>query len=120
MNRKSLIVGLAIAAAAATVSAESYTEYNTPFVSTAPRAVVQSQDVPAVASATNPWSTSYNPLAQFRSDRTRAEVSADYVAAREAVSAFTGEDSGSGYLAGRPAAAGETFASVAGVPRAVR
>ena len=108
MNRKSLIVGLSIAAAAASVSAESYTEHNTPFVSTAQRVVVQSKDVPAVASVANPSSTGYNPLAEFRSDRTRAQVSADYVQAREVVNAFTGEDSGSGYLAGRPAAAGET------------
>jgi hypothetical protein len=120
MNRKSLILGLSIAAAAASVSAESYTEYNTPFVSTAQRAVVQSRDIPAVASATNPSSTSYNPLAQFHSEHTRAQVSADYAASREVVSAFTGEDSGSGYLAGRPAAAGETFASIARVQRVVR
>ncbi|MCC2634880.1 MAG: hypothetical protein K0S48_2766 [Ramlibacter sp.] len=115
MNRKTLIVGLSIAAAAASVSAESYTEYNTPFVSTAQRVVVQSQVARGVAPSINPWSTSYNPLAQFRSDRTRAQVSAEYVQAREVVNAFTGEDSGSGYLSGRPAAAGETFASVAAV-----
>ena len=115
MNRKSLIVGLSIAAAAATVSAESYTEYNTPFVSTAQRVVVQAQDIPAVSSVTNPSSTSYDPLAQFRSDRGRAQVASEYVEFREVVSAFTGEDSGSGYLSGRAAAAGESISTVAGV-----
>ena len=35
-------------------------------------------------------------------------LAADYIAQRDVVDAFTGEDSGSGYLAGRPAAAGET------------
>lgn len=120
MNRKSLILALSIAAAAATVSAESYTEHNTPFVSTAQRVVVQSRDVPAVSSTANPSSTSYNPLADFRSDRGRGQLSSEYVEAREVVSAFTGEDSGSGYLSGRPAAAGETFASESGVTRAVR
>jgi hypothetical protein len=108
MNRKSLIVALSLAAAATAASAESYTEYNTPFVSNAQRVAVQAQAVPATSSVTNPSSISYNPLTQFRSDRTRAQVSAEYVAAREVVNAFTGEDSGSGYLAGRPQAAGET------------
>lgn len=119
MNRKSLIIGLSIAAAA-TVSAESYTEHNTPFVSTTARAVVQAQDIPATASVTNPSSTRYNPLLQFRSDRGRAQVRSEYIEDRELVSAFTGEDSGSGYLSGRAAAAGETFASATGASRIVR
>lgn len=108
MNRNSLIVGFALAAAAAAVSAESYEEYNAPFVSSASRAVVQSEAVQARESGVNPWSISYNPLAQFRSGKTRAQVTAEYISARDVVDAFTGEDSGSGYLAGRPAAAGET------------
>lgn len=49
----------------------------------------------------NPWSTSFNPLQSFRSERSRAEVSAEYLASRNAVAAFTGEDSGSAYLAAR-------------------
>lgn len=107
MNRKSIFVAAAIAATAFAASAESYEEYNTPFTSTAVRAQVQQQAVRA-AGDVNPWSTSYNPLAQFRSATTRAQVTADYIASRTVVDAFTGEDSGSGYLAGRPAAAGET------------
>lgn len=102
MNRKSLIAALVLAATAAGVSAESYEEYNTPFVSSAPGAAVQ-----YTRGGVNPWSTSYNPLAQFASTKTRDQVAAEYVQAREVVNAFTGEDSGSGYLAGRPAAAGE-------------
>jgi hypothetical protein len=47
----------------------------------------------------NPWSTQYNPLATFKSERTRAQVQAEYVANRDAVAAFTSEDSGSAYLA---------------------
>jgi hypothetical protein len=108
MNRKSLITGIAIAAAAFAASAESYEEYNKPFVSSAPRAVVQAEAAQRSAPAANPWSISYNPLAQFRSEKTRAEVTAEYIAQRDLVDAFMGEDSGSGYLAGRPAAAGET------------
>lgn len=95
MNRN-IVAALAIAAAAAagTASAESYEEYNVPFVSTASRAAVQSQ-VQAPAQGANPWSISYNPLAQFRSEKTRQQVAAEYIAARDVVSAFTGEDSGS-------------------------
>ena len=119
MNRKSLIIGLSIAAAAAAASAESYTEHNTPFVSTGSRSAVQAELVTARQSA-NPWSTSYNPLASFRSDRGRLAVQSEYIEDREVVSAFTGEDSGSGYLNGRPAAAGETFTSAARASRIVR
>ena len=108
MNRKSLIVGIAIVAAAAAASAESYEEYNPPFVSSATTAVFQTEAAGAQGKSVNPWSTSYNPLAHFRSEKTRAQVTAEYVASRDLVDAFTGEDSGSGYLAGRPAAAGET------------
>ena len=120
MNRKSLIVGLSIAAAAAAVSAESYTEYNTPFVSTASRAAVQASAIPATAAVANPWSISYDPLASFQSDRGRGQVRSEYVEDRERVAAFTGEDSGSGYLSGRPAAAGETFSAAADAARIVR
>ena len=35
---------------------------------------------------------------QFVSQKTRAEVRADYIASRNEVNAFTGEDSGSAYL----------------------
>ncbi len=54
-------------------------------------------------------------MQQFRSDRGRGQVSSEYVASREVVSAFTGEDSGSGYLSGRAAAAGESITFVASV-----
>ncbi|MBC5781425.1 hypothetical protein H8N03_00630 [Ramlibacter sp. USB13] len=113
MNHKSLILGLSIAAAAASVSAESYTEYNTPFVSTASPVAVLAKDVPATSSVNNPSSTSYNPLAGFQTDRGRRAVQSEYIEDRERVAAFTGEDSGSAYLSGRPAAAGETFAATA-------
>jgi hypothetical protein len=76
-------------------------------------------ELATVRQSANPWSTSYNPLATFRSDRGRAQVQSEYIEKREVVSAFTGEDSGSGYLNGRPAAAGETF-TAAGLSRIVR
>jgi hypothetical protein len=47
----------------------------------------------------NPWAASYNPLAQFKSTRTRAQVQAEYLAEREAVAAMNREDGGSAYQA---------------------
>jgi hypothetical protein len=47
----------------------------------------------------NPWSTSYNPLKSFQSQKTREQVEAEYIASRATVAAMTGEDSGSAYLA---------------------
>jgi hypothetical protein len=53
----------------------------------------------APGNSANVWSTRYNPLDSFQSQRTRAEVQADYVANRDRVAAFTREDSGSAFLA---------------------
>jgi hypothetical protein len=47
----------------------------------------------------SPWSIRYNPLSTFKSTKTRAEVTAAYVADRAEVAALTSEDSGSAYLA---------------------
>ena len=62
----------------------------------------------------SPWSTRYNPLAKFQSTATRADVTAAYIADRDAVAAFTAEDSGSAFLAqggSRLAPAGANLAS---------
>lgn len=64
----------------------------------------------------NPWSNRYNPLAQFSSQRTRPAVTAEYTDARAQVAAFTGEDSGSAYLAAHHRQA-VVANSVAGQPR---
>jgi len=63
----------------------------------------------------NPWSTSYNPLKSFKSERSRAEVQAEYLASRNAVAAMTAEDSGSAYLAARKPAT-EASRQLAGQP----
>ena len=98
MNRKSLAVLAAFAALAGSSFAESYTEHNTPYASTASRADVAAQAAqPRQGIA--PWSIRYNPLDQFRSTLTRAQVTAEYLAERDLVNALTAEDSGSGYLA---------------------
>jgi len=74
------------------------------------RAAVATQFSQYRADGVNPWATSYNPLKGFRSTRSAAEVRAEYIASRQAVAAMTGEDSGSAYLAARPAAFGGQFA----------
>jgi hypothetical protein len=69
------------------------------------RAAAPAQAAAAAGSYTvSPWSTQYNPLATFRSTRTRAEVQAEYIRSRDAVAAMNGEDSGSAYLAATPRA----------------
>ncbi|MDB5899359.1 MAG: hypothetical protein JWP41_2961 [Ramlibacter sp.] len=92
----SALVGNAFAgtSVAGDISVES-----TPFVSSVSRAEVQSQLAEYKKAGVNPWSTSYNPLRSFQSTKTRAQVTAEYRAARDQVAAFTGEDSGSAYLA---------------------
>ena len=60
---------------------------------------MQAQLVEYKNAGVNPWSTSYNPLKSFRGEKTRAQVTNEYLASRNAVAAFTGEDSGSAYLA---------------------
>ncbi|MBC5782112.1 DUF4148 domain-containing protein [Ramlibacter sp. USB13] len=65
----------------------------------ATRTAVQAQLVEYRNAGVNPWSTSYNPLKSFRGEKTRAQVTNEYLASRNAVAAFTSEDSGSAYLA---------------------
>jgi len=115
MNTQSLAVIFALAVASGSAFAESYTEHNTPFTSSASRAEVAAQAQLARGSV-DPWSTSYDPLAQFRSSKTRAQVTAGYIANRDTVDAFIGEDSGSNYLAGT--ATGAERDRVAGEPDA--
>jgi opacity protein-like surface antigen len=63
------------------------------------RAQVQAQLAEYRQAGVNPWSTTYNPLKSFKSERSRAEVQAEYIRSRDAVNAMTAEDSGSAYLA---------------------
>jgi hypothetical protein len=99
MNRHFACALVIATAAAGNAFADDITMETTPFNSTMDRAQVQSELQQARASGIDPWSQTYDPLAGFRSERTRAEVSAEYTAGRARVSAFNGEDSGSVYLA---------------------
>jgi hypothetical protein len=77
----------------------------------ATRAAVQAQYVDYRSAGANPWSTSYNPLKSFRGEKTRAQVTNEYLSSRDAVAAMTAEDSGSAFLAARkPAATADQFA----------
>lgn len=111
MNRKSFIA-LAIAAIASGAAlADDITIDTNPFTSTASRAEVQAELKQYQRSGVNPWSTQYNPLKSFQSTRSRAEVTAEYLASRSRVAAFTGEDSGAAFLAqNRGFGAGPTVA----------
>jgi hypothetical protein len=101
MNRKALIALAAFAALAGTTAAraDDITIDNTPFQSVRTRADVQSELLSYKKNGVNTYSISYNQLSKFKSDRTRDEVRAEYIADRDEVAALTSEDSGSAYLA---------------------
>lgn len=86
-----------IVAACAAIANPSFADDITPtpdFVSTADRAQVQAQFQQS-RGMRNPSSISYNPLADFTSERTREAVRVEYLASRDQVAELVGEDSGS-------------------------
>ena len=105
-----------IAAAAGAAFAESPTVVKDDFVSTRTRAEVQAELHAFKQSGVNPWAMSYNQLAGFRSNLTRQQVVADYVAARDQVAAVNSEDSGSAYFAQALPHRTTTTATLAGRP----
>ena len=88
-----------IAAVSAGAFAETPTVVTEPFASTKSRAEVRAELSAYKKAGVNPWSTSYNQLAGFKSSANRQEVVAEYLAARDEVAAVNSEDSGSAYLA---------------------
>lgn len=105
MNRSSLVIAaLSLAAFAAHADdADPSGQFAASVAAQGTRAAVQAEFAGFKQAGVNPWSTSYNPLKSFQSTRTRAEVTAEYIASRDAVAALTREDSGSAYLAARHA-----------------
>ena len=77
------------------------------FSSSRSRAEVQAELAQYQQAGVNPWSRSYDPLKSFVSTKSRDQVAAEYVQAREQVAAFTREDSGSAYLARNGAGAAD-------------
>lgn len=104
MNRKSLFALVVAAAAAGSAFAETPTVVNDDFVSTKTRAEVQAELLAWRQAGVNPWSIRYNPLAYFRSPASRADVTAAYIAERDAVAAIGSEDGGAVYFAKAPRA----------------
>jgi hypothetical protein len=102
MNRI-LFASIAVAAAAfaGAASADDITVDTTRFVSGKSRAEVQAELQQYRQSGVNPWSQSYNPLRSFKGEKTRAEVTGEFLSSRNEAAALTAEDSGSAYLSAR-------------------
>ena len=94
----------AVAAAVAITSGKAFADDitidNTPFVSTRTRAEVQAEVRADIMSngADDEWTMQFNEPAQTKSAYTREEARAEYIAARNEVTALNAEDSGSSYL----------------------
>jgi hypothetical protein len=118
MNRSSLVIAaLSFAAFAAHADdADPSGQFAASAAAQATRPAVQAQLVQYRQAGVNPWSTSYNPLKSFRSERSRAEVKAEYLASRNEVAAMTREDSGSSYLAAHSGVALPVAPQLAGQP----
>lgn len=115
MNRN-IAIAVFVAAAASSAIADDITVEPTPFVSTATTAQIRAELKAFKQSRVNPWSMWYNPLSNFQSTRTRADVVAEFISNRDQVAAFGAEDSGSAYLARHGSPAG-TATRLAGQPR---
>ena len=102
MNRHFALFLVVAAAAAGNAFADDIT-MDPPFTSTLSRAQVQAELKQFRSSGVDPWSQSYDQLAAFRSERSRAQVSAEYIADRHQVAGLHGEDGGSMQLARRDA-----------------
>jgi hypothetical protein len=115
MNRKfasalSVLTSAAAILAAATIAsgnayADDITIDTTPFVSTKTRAEVRAEVIGQdhlLSMAASEWSTQMNQAFQPSSAYTRAQATAEYIAARSEVRARNAEDSGSSYFATLP------------------
>jgi hypothetical protein len=99
MNAKTLATLTLAFAAGGSAMAETPTVVTDNFVSTRSRAQVQAELQAYKQAGVNPWATSYNPLRDFKSTATRAQIVAGYLADRDAVAALNSEDGGSASLA---------------------
>lgn len=115
MNRTFALSLLVAAAVAGNAFADDITIDTTPFSSSLSRAQVQAELAQYKQSGVNPWSNAYNQLRGFTSTATREQVVGQYIAERDRVAAFTGEDSGSALLARSRAV--QPGATLAGLPQ---
>lgn len=114
MSRKLLFGALVLATAATGAFADDITIDPHSFASTRTPAQVQAELAQYKREGVNPWSIAYNPLRQFHSEKTRAQVEQEYLASRDEVGALSGEDSGAAWLAQHRGA--EAPSHVAGFP----
>jgi hypothetical protein len=103
----------AIFAVAAIASGNAYADDitidTTPFVSSKTRAEVRAEVMgraEQLRMAHSEWTMQSKHSAQPTSGYTRAQATAEYIAARSQVSALTAEDSGSSYFAAAPRSTG--------------
>jgi hypothetical protein len=99
MNRN---IALAIVLATASVGsafAGEITPEPAPFVSAISRAQVQAELAQYRRDGIDTTSYEYNPLSQFKSSTTRAQVSADYIANRDLVAALDAQARGAAAVA---------------------
>lgn len=118
MNRNiasAIVIALA-SVASGNAMADDITIDTTPFTSTASRAEVLADLAQYKQAGVNPWSTSFNPLKGFQSTKSVAQVRAEFVAARDEVAAFNGEDSGAAYLTHTARLNVPTSTTLAGTP----
>ena len=101
MNRKTFSAALILVAAAGSAFADDITVDNTPFVSSRTRAEVQAELQQYQQQDVNPWARDYKPLQSFHSGTTRAQVTADFLGARDEVAASNSEDGGAAWRAAR-------------------
>ncbi|HWI81060.1 DUF4148 domain-containing protein [Ramlibacter sp.] len=113
-----LLASLAAAASFAAQADEAdASQYGVQFQGALSRAQVQAELGQYKKAGVNPWSTSYNQIAASKAIRTRADVSAEYLAARDQVAALNGEDSGSAYLTQTAVRGTAASTNLAGQPR---
>lgn len=98
MNRNFALALVSACVAAGPAFADDITVDPNPFVSTLTRAQVREELNQFRHGGVNPWADEYNLQPPPRGTSTRSEVKAAYLAARDEVAAFNGEDSGSVYM----------------------
>jgi Domain of unknown function (DUF4148) len=102
MNRYIVTVIAAACAAAVPAFADDITIDPHPFVSTLTREQVRAETLEAMKQGSLNYGSGYDPLARYPAPkgpgRTRAEVTAEYLASRNDVTAMNAEDSGSSYM----------------------
>ena len=119
MNRN-IALSLGCVFAAAALHAETVTNGEIaidpePFVSSLTREQVGADLDAFRRSGVDTTADGYDPLAGFRSTRSRDEVSSEYLAGRAAVAAATGEDSGSMAMSRQPAPVRDTVMATHGM-----